>query len=32
LAAYIPDQLMRLLEGDNIKDQIFNWEQDQWSY
>jgi gliding motility associated protien GldN len=32
LAAYIPDPLMRLLEGDNIKDQIFNWEQDQWSY
>ena len=32
LAAYISDPLLRLLEGDNIKDNIFNWEQDQWSY
>lgn len=32
LAGYIPDPLMRLLEGENIKEQIFNWEQDQWSY
>jgi gliding motility associated protien GldN len=32
LAAYIPDPLMRLLEGDAIKETIFNWEQNQWSY
>lgn len=32
LAAYISDPLMRLLEGDNIKETIFNWEQNQWSY
>lgn len=32
LAGFISDPLMRLLEGENIKDQIFNWEQDQWSY
>ncbi|TAD85551.1 MAG: gliding motility protein GldN [Bacteroidetes bacterium] len=32
LAGYINDPLMRLLEGDNIKEEIFNWEQDQWSY
>jgi gliding motility associated protien GldN len=32
LAAYLPDPLMRLLEGDNIKETIFNWEQNQWSY
>ncbi len=32
LAGYIADPLMRLLEGDNIKETIFNWEQNQWSY
>ncbi len=32
LSGYINDPLMRLLEGDNIKNTIFNWEQDQWSY
>lgn len=32
LAAFISDPLMRLLEGDNIKETIFNWEQNQWSY
>jgi gliding motility associated protien GldN len=26
------DPLMRLLEGEKIKETIFNWEQDQWSY
>lgn len=28
----IKDPMLRLFEGENIKDQIFNWEQDQWSY
>jgi gliding motility associated protien GldN len=32
LTAYISDPLMRLLEGENIKETIFNWEQNQWSY
>ena len=32
LSGYINDPLMRLLEGDNIKNTIFNWEQDQWEY
>ena len=32
LSGYIEDPLMRLLEGDNIKNSIFNWEQDQWEY
>ncbi|MCU0335890.1 MAG: gliding motility protein GldN [Chitinophagaceae bacterium] len=32
LAAFISDPLQRLLEGDNIKETIFNWEQNQWSY
>jgi gliding motility associated protien GldN len=32
LAAYISDPLLRLLEGENIKETIFNWEQNQWSY
>jgi gliding motility associated protien GldN len=29
---YIKDDILRLLEGDNIKDKIFNFEQDLWSY
>ncbi|MEY3508163.1 MAG: Gliding motility associated protein GldN, partial [Bacteroidota bacterium] len=24
--------LFRLLEGENIKERIFNYEQDLWSY
>ena len=28
----IKDPLFRLLEGENIKDKIFNYEQDLWSY
>lgn len=32
LSGIINDPLMRLLEGDNIKNSIFNWEQQQWSY
>jgi gliding motility associated protien GldN len=26
------DQILALLEGDNIKERIFNYEQDLWSY
>ncbi len=29
---YIRDPILALLEGDNIKDKIFNFEQDLWSY
>jgi len=29
---YIKDPILRLLEGDNIKERIFNYEQDLWSY
>jgi gliding motility associated protien GldN len=32
LKSYIKDPLYRLLEGENIKDKIFNYEQDLWSY
>ncbi|MFI5124550.1 MAG: gliding motility protein GldN [Chitinophagales bacterium] len=30
--AYIKDPILDLLEGDNIKNKIFNYEQDLWSY
>lgn len=29
---YIKDPILDLLEGDNIKNKIFNYEQDLWSY
>ncbi|TMI70232.1 MAG: gliding motility protein GldN [Bacteroidetes bacterium] len=29
---YIKDPILALLEGDNVKDKIFNYEQDLWSY
>jgi len=32
LAAMIKDPLFRLLEGENIRTRIFNWEQDLWQY
>jgi len=32
LSGYISDPLFRLLEGEKIKETIFNWEQNQWSY
>jgi gliding motility associated protien GldN len=32
LNAMIKDPLFRLLEGENIKTRIFNWEQDLWQY
>ena len=30
--SYIKDEILRLLEGDNIKERIFNFEQDLWYY
>jgi hypothetical protein len=32
IANYIKDPILRLLEGDHIKEKIFNYEQDLWSY
>jgi gliding motility associated protien GldN len=32
IAGYIKDPILRLLEGENIKEKIFNYEQDLWSY
>lgn len=32
IATYIKDPILRLLEGENVKDKIFNYEQDLWSY
>lgn len=32
IAGYIKDPILQLLEGDNIKEKIFNYEQDLWSY
>ena len=29
---YIKDDILRLLESDNIREKIFNFEQDLWSY
>ena len=32
IANYIKDPILRLLEGDKVKEKIFNYEQDLWSY
>ena len=32
ISSYIKDPILALLEGENIKDKIFNYEQDLWSY
>lgn len=32
IRAYIRDSKLALLEGENIKEKIFNYEQDMWSY
>ena len=32
IAGFIKDPILRLLQGDNIKEKIFNYEQDLWSY
>jgi gliding motility associated protien GldN len=32
IAAFIKDPILQLLEGENLKEKIFNYEQDLWSY
>ncbi len=32
ISYYIKDPILQLLEGENIKEKIFNYEQDLWSY
>lgn len=32
IKSYIKDPILALLEGENIKEKIFNFEQDLWSY
>jgi gliding motility associated protien GldN len=32
IKSYIKDPILALLEGENVKDKIFNYEQDLWSY
>ena len=32
IASYIKDPILALLEGENVKERIFNYEQDLWSY
>lgn len=32
IADYVKDPILRLLEGDGVKERIFNYEQDLWSY
>jgi gliding motility associated protien GldN len=32
IAGYVKDPILQLLEGDDIKEKIFNYEQDLWSY
>lgn len=32
IKSYVKDPILALLEGDNIKEKIFNYEQDLWSY
>ena len=32
IRGYIKDPILALLEGDNVREKIFNYEQDLWSY
>ncbi|MBK8951181.1 MAG: gliding motility protein GldN [Chitinophagaceae bacterium] len=32
IKSYLKDPILALLEGDNIKEKMFNFEQDLWSY
>jgi gliding motility associated protien GldN len=32
ISSYVKDPILALLEGENVKDKIFNYEQDLWSY
>ena len=29
---YVKDPILQLLEGDKVKEKVFNYEQDLWSY
>jgi len=32
IRSYVKDPILALLEGENVKEKIFNYEQDLWSY
>lgn len=32
ISGYVKDPILALLEGENVKEKIFNYEQDLWSY
>jgi gliding motility associated protien GldN len=32
IKSYVKDPILALLEGENMKERIFNYEQDLWSY
>ena len=32
IKSYVKDPILALLEGENVKERIFNYEQDLWSY
>ncbi len=32
ISSYVKDPILALLEGENIKEKVFNYEQDLWSY
>ncbi|WP_430900918.1 MULTISPECIES: gliding motility protein GldN [unclassified Paraflavitalea] len=32
ISSYVKDPILALLEGENIKEKMFNYEQDLWSY
>jgi gliding motility associated protien GldN len=32
ISGYIKDPILQLLEGENVKEKVFNYEQDLWSY
>jgi hypothetical protein len=32
IRSYVKDPILALLEGEDMKERIFNYEQDLWSY
>jgi len=32
ISSYVKDPILALLEGENVKEKVFNYEQDLWSY
>jgi hypothetical protein len=32
IKSYVKDPILALLEGENVREKIFNYEQDLWSY